>query len=109
MFGDRAPAFLGKRARDVFLENRHIFLQKFEELKKRGIATDIKLFGSIVSGEDGDRSDIDFLVFVHEANLHVFSEVESVLCKWIHFPVHITLKDDKNYVPELILETAVSL
>lgn len=105
----KSPKFFGMRASEVFSAHRDIFLQKFAKLKNLGLATGIKLFGSIARGKDREDSDIDLLVFVHEASPSVFAKVTTILCDWIYFPVHVTLTDGNNYVPVHILETSVEL
>lgn len=104
----KARKFYGIRARDVFFRYRENFRQRFEYLRNTGIASDIRLFGSVARGDDDARSDIDFLVTVQKAHPEIYARVNEILCEWIRFPVHVLLIDDSLSVPERIMKEAIN-
>lgn len=109
MIKSKSPCFYGKRASLVLAEYRQVFLRNFQELESMGLATDLRVVGSVAIGRDTCKSDIDFLVKVKDDSMPVWLRVHQALADWIRFPVHITLERDGAPLPECMLRQAVPL
>ena len=77
-------------------------------------ARNVRVFGSVVRGEDTDKSDIDLLVeFEKPPTLFDLSGFQSDLEEILDVPVEILLEDDtlrlKKHIREEIIAEAVSL
>lgn len=105
----RAEQYCGMRARDVFLENRNAFLERFAALVERGLASDIRVFGSVARGDDDEESDIDLLVSVPRITGRIHWDIAVELSGWLDFPVHVVLDDGHGLLSERILKEAVPL
>lgn len=80
---------------------------------ERHHATDVRIFGSVVRGEDTDRSDLDLLVNIEKVpTLFDLSGFQSDLEEILEVPVEIVLENDprlKEHIRKEILEEAVPL
>ncbi len=93
-----------------------LFLHRNEIMKvaARHHARNVRVFGSVVRGEDTDRSDLDLLVeFEKSPTLFDLSGFQSDLEEILEVPVEILLEDDtprlKEHIREEILSEAVPL
>ena len=73
-------------------------------LEASGIASNLRIFGSIARGTDTEDSDIDFLVDVKERSPKTYVQLQEALADWIRFPVHITMDDGTGDIPEKIVK-----
>lgn len=105
----KSPRFYGKRASEILAENKQIFLANFKELESKGVATDIRVIGSVATGNDTCKSDIDFLIKVTDDSMPVWRQLQDFLAGWICFPVHIAMEMEGFPLPECILRQAIPL
>lgn len=104
----KSPKYYGLRAGEVFELLQDTLKSRFETLRREGIASRLRVFGSVAKGTDRRWSDIDLLVDVPEITPHIHVRVEDVLSEGIAFPIHITLNDGKS-VDELLFGEARDL
>lgn len=105
----KSPRFYGKRASMVLAEHRDMFLRNFRELESMGLASDIRITGSVATGQDTCKSDIDFLVKVKDDSMPVWHRIQQAMADWIAFPVHVTLEREGIPLPECMLRQAIPL